>query len=182
MLKKIYNQKGRRCDLCPVDPPKQGIIYVLETLVTLGSTFSIRFCSNCKDTLLSQLKEWEVHRHPDLNPETGLASMPEKYLGQFYNGCNEPCDMLEGCCTCGATHHQEEWPDGIQMEVFGAVSEKITQIKRRPKGKSKVEFCKGCKYVKRVPFDFRCALDTTKRIYPMSTPRCVCFDSLFWAY
>lgn len=71
------------------------------------------------------------HNHPDFNPKNNLASMPKKYLGQFYNACTEPCDMLQGPCACGAWHHQEEWPDEIQKEVFGFVSDKETTIKRK---------------------------------------------------
>ena len=59
--------------------------------------------------------------------------MPEEYLGQFYNACTDPCDMLQGPCACGAWHHQEEWPDEIQTEIFGFVSDKETIIKRKPK-------------------------------------------------
>ena len=65
------------------------------------------------------------------NPKNNLASMPSKYVGRFYNGgCPDECDMLQGACACGATHHQEEWPDDIQMEVFGNVSSKPTICKR----------------------------------------------------
>lgn len=74
----------------------------------------------------------EKKNHPDFNPENNLASMPEKYLGRFYNACNDPCDMLQGPCACGAWHHQEEWPDDIQQEVFGNVSTKKCIIKRKP--------------------------------------------------
>jgi len=64
------------------------------------------------------------------NPKNNLASMPEEYLGQFHNACTDPCDMLQGPCACGATHHQEEWPPKIQLEVFGNVSAKKTICKR----------------------------------------------------
>jgi hypothetical protein len=34
----------------------------------------------------------------------------------YHNGCNEPCDMLQGPCACGAWHDLTEWtivvPDG----------------------------------------------------------------------
>jgi hypothetical protein len=53
------------------------------------------------------------------NKDNNLANMPEEYLGMFYNACTEPCDMLQGPCVCGATHHQEEWPEWLQLEVFG---------------------------------------------------------------
>ena len=69
--------------------------------------------------------------HENFNPKTGLASMPVKYIGCFYNACTEPCDMLEGPCACGAWHQQEEWPDDIQLEVFGFVSNKETTCKRQ---------------------------------------------------
>ena len=67
------------------------------------------------------------------NPKNDLASMPEEYVGQFFNGCVDPCDMLQGPCACGASHHQEEWPDSIQLEVFGFISQKGSIIKRYPK-------------------------------------------------
>ncbi len=28
------------------------------------------------------------------NPKNGMATMPAKWLGQFYNACPDPCDML----------------------------------------------------------------------------------------
>jgi len=69
----------------------------------------------------------------DFNPQNNLANMPKKYLGLFYNACNEPCDMLQGPCACGAWHHQTEWPDEIQLEIFGNVSAEKTICKRKPK-------------------------------------------------
>lgn len=70
------------------------------------------------------------------NKDNGLASMPDKYVGLFYNACTDPCDMLEGPCACGAWHHQAEWPDNIQMEVFGNISSEESIIKRVPGRKS----------------------------------------------
>ena len=67
------------------------------------------------------------------NPKNGLASMPSEYIGSYYNGCSDPCDMLSGPCACGATHHQEEWPDDLQMQVFGSISSKATICKRFPR-------------------------------------------------
>ena len=67
------------------------------------------------------------------NSKNGLATMPSEYIGQFYNGCNEPCDMLSGPCACGAWHHQEEWPDDLQILVFGNISSKETICKRLPR-------------------------------------------------
>jgi hypothetical protein len=67
------------------------------------------------------------------NPKNNLASMPKEYLGKFYNACTDPCDMLQGPCACGAWHHQEEWPDKIQLEVFGNISDKQTICKRKMK-------------------------------------------------
>jgi len=58
------------------------------------------------------------------NSNNGLASMPTKYIGMYYNASTEPCDMLSGPCSCGAWHHQEEWPDNLQLEVFGNISPK----------------------------------------------------------
>ncbi len=68
------------------------------------------------------------------NPKNGMATMPAKWLGQFYNACPDPCDMLSGPCACGATHHQEEWPVDIQLAVFGFISDKSTILHRRPRG------------------------------------------------
>ena len=31
-----------------------------------------------------------------------------KWLPAQYNGCNDPCDMVDGPCACGATHRAEE--------------------------------------------------------------------------
>lgn len=62
--------------------------------------------------------------------DNGLRAMPEEFLGKFFNACTDACDMLVGPCACGAWHHQEEWPDTLQMEIFGAVSEKPTVCKR----------------------------------------------------
>lgn len=67
----------------------------------------------------------------NFNPENGLASMPAEYIGQFRNACTDPCDMLQGPCACGATHHQEEWPNDLQMEVFGNISSKESICKRK---------------------------------------------------
>jgi len=66
------------------------------------------------------------------NSKNNLASMPKEYIGRFFNGgCTDPCDMLQGPCTCGASHHQEEWPADIQLEVFGNISGKKTICKRK---------------------------------------------------
>ena len=59
-----------------------------------------------------------------------VMPMPIEYIGKFYNACTDPCDMLEGPCACGAWYHQEEWPDNIQMKVFGNISDKKTILKR----------------------------------------------------
>jgi len=64
------------------------------------------------------------------NPDNGLANMPIKFIGEFWNACTDPCDMLSGPCACGAWHQQEEWPDDIQEIVFGFVSDKATVCKR----------------------------------------------------
>lgn len=56
------------------------------------------------------------------NPENDLASMPPEYIGKFYNACTDPCDMLQGPCACGAWHHQKEWLDWLQEEVFGCIT------------------------------------------------------------
>ena len=58
--------------------------------------------------------------------------MPGDYIGAFYNACSDPCDMLQGPCACGAWHQQKEWPDNIQMEVFGNISPEESTIKRVP--------------------------------------------------
>lgn len=62
------------------------------------------------------------------NRENNIASMPEPYLGKFFNACTEPCDMLQGPCACGAYHTQEEWPDNIQREVFGSIKQNEGKI------------------------------------------------------
>lgn len=67
------------------------------------------------------------------NLKNGLASMPLEYIGLFWNACTDPCDMLSGPCACGAWHQQEEWPDDLQMKVFGSISSKDTICKRFPK-------------------------------------------------
>jgi len=74
-----------------------------------------------------------INKHKDCyNEKNGLANMPIEYVGRFCNGgCTDPCDMLSGPCACGATHHQEEWPDWLQLEVFGFVSKKNSFIKRK---------------------------------------------------
>ena len=61
------------------------------------------------------------NKHKDShNKENNLASMPLEYIGMFYNGGHpDACDMLQGPCACGAWHHQEEWPEWLQLEVFG---------------------------------------------------------------
>lgn len=66
------------------------------------------------------------------NPNNNLTSMPIKYIGRFYNSCTDPCDMLQGPCVCGAWHSQEEWPDDLQLEVFGNISARETICKRKP--------------------------------------------------
>ena len=37
-------------------------------------------------------------------------------------------------------------------------------------------FCGECRHCKKVPFAHRCALDTTKSIWPMSTKQCDKFE------
>lgn len=37
-------------------------------------------------------------------------------------------------------------------------------------------YCGECRHCKKVPFDYRCALDTTKRVWPMSTKQCEEFE------
>ena len=40
----------------------------------------------------------------------GIISMPKELIGRFHNGsCTESCDMLQGPCACGASHHLNEW-------------------------------------------------------------------------
>lgn len=73
-----------------------------------------------------------INKHKDCyNKNNGLANMPIEHVGKFYNACTDPCDMLQGPCACGATHKQEEWPDWLQLEVFGFVSDKETMCKRK---------------------------------------------------
>lgn len=74
-------------------------------------------------------RHWEHY-----NPKNDLASMPDEYIKHFKNGgTTEFCDMLQGPCACGASHHQGEWPDKIQLEVFGNISKKESSFpKRKP--------------------------------------------------
>jgi len=72
-----------------------------------------------------------IGKHKDCyNEKNGLANMPIEYIGKFYNACTKPCDMLSGPCACSAFHHQEEWPNWLQLEVFGFVGDKDSFIKR----------------------------------------------------
>ena len=41
--------------------------------------------------------------------ENIFLPMPNEWIGQYYNACTEPCDMLVGPCVCGASHHIDEW-------------------------------------------------------------------------
>ena len=41
--------------------------------------------------------------------DNGIVPMPLEYIGNYYNACAEPCDMLAGPCACGATHTLDEW-------------------------------------------------------------------------
>jgi hypothetical protein len=73
-----------------------------------------------------------INKHKDCyNEKNGFASMPIEHIGKFYNACTDPCDMLSGPCACGAGHGQQEWPDWLQLEVFGFVSDKDSRIKRK---------------------------------------------------
>ncbi len=42
-------------------------------------------------------------------PRNDILVMPRLWMGQVYNACTDPCDMLQGPCACGAWHHLEEW-------------------------------------------------------------------------
>ncbi len=42
-------------------------------------------------------------------PRNDILVMPKLWIGQIYNVCTNPCDMLCGPCICGAWHHLEEW-------------------------------------------------------------------------
>lgn len=71
-----------------------------------------------------------INKHKDChNKKNGLANVSIKYVGRFYNACVDP--MLSGPSACGATHHQEEWPDWLQPEVLGFISDKDSCIKRK---------------------------------------------------
>lgn len=77
------------------------------------------------------MDEFQINRHSDcFNPKNGFANMPAEYMGHFFNGGSE-YDMLSGPCSCGAWHTQEEWPEQLQLEVFGFISEKESGTKRR---------------------------------------------------
>ena len=34
--------------------------------------------------------------------------MPSELIGKIYNS-NEPCDVLQGACACGAWHDLDDW-------------------------------------------------------------------------
>ena len=45
----------------------------------------------------------------DQENKNNFMVMPESWIGQVYNACTDPCDMLYGPCVCGAWHHLDEW-------------------------------------------------------------------------
>ncbi len=53
------------------------------------------------------MSKWTLYLHPI----SGLLAWPELWTLRYFNGNNEPCDMLVGPCACGAWHHAEEWGD-----------------------------------------------------------------------
>ncbi len=44
-----------------------------------------------------------------MTDKNNFIPMPKEWIGQYYNACTDPCDMLCGPCACGATHHLDEW-------------------------------------------------------------------------
>ena len=52
-----------------------------------------------------------LYRHP----KSKMVGWPE-WLPKYYNGSNEPCDMLEGPCACGAWHQPGEFA-GVDCEI-----------------------------------------------------------------
>jgi hypothetical protein len=49
----------------------------------------------------------------------------------LHNACNEPCDMAEGLCRCGAWHNLKDWPANVFTEI-----EKATEADREPRNAS----------------------------------------------
>lgn len=54
---------------------------------------------------------WEAHEMLLRVRESTLLGFPDDAV-PYYNASNDPCDMLEGPCRCGAWHSLPEWLDG----------------------------------------------------------------------
>lgn len=39
---------------------------------------------------------------------------PKEWTTRYYNGSNEPCDLLIGPCACGAWHGPDDWADVLR--------------------------------------------------------------------
>lgn len=56
--------------------------------------------------------------------KTNFILMPEHI--NVYNASKERCDMLIGCCSCGAWHKLDDWKEKIEnAEQYLAVTPKI---------------------------------------------------------
>lgn len=58
-----------------------------------------------KDPYFTDLDD--VFKHMFGMADECLIPMPKGI--KYYNGCNEPCDMAQGPCCCGAWHKWKEW-------------------------------------------------------------------------
>lgn len=77
-------------------------------------------------------KGWKDHCH----------DLPQELQGVYHNGqCPDACDMLDGPCACGASHHLEEWPDSVINVVWKQVTSKRDRI--APEGSCDNEGCHG---------------------------------------
>lgn len=56
-----------------------------------------------------------LYRHP----KNKLVAWPD-WLPPYYNGCNTPCDTLEGPCACGAWHQIGEFKGDFEIRNFPA--------------------------------------------------------------
>jgi hypothetical protein len=44
-----------------------------------------------------------------VEPGQSIIPIPQEWGARHYNGSNEPCDVLQGPCSCGAWHNVMEW-------------------------------------------------------------------------
>ncbi len=92
---------GRHADV----PLRRGILVVLAALQA-GDR-------NCGHIARVETKRTPTKRLPqggrteDSMP-TGLIGFPDSWPRRYNGGCNRPCDMISGPCTCGAWHSLSE--------------------------------------------------------------------------